>query len=866
MIKFNPSSIYNRAMDKLQQDPNWRVVANNSVTSALLRSEAEVIAELARYSEYLFRESKWDTAQNPNSILAMANMLGYQPTRKIAATGKIYVSLDDRTRFVGKDILMDNFEKLSSQNLTVPEEDTQWVTPSKDINISSYAKITDENNTPYIAHNATLPAGAPYAILDVIQGRRETKFIDIATIRSLSTRSNLNSYLYIPVTIDNCEDAGTPHTRPFFKVSVLSTASSSSSTSITETNYRIVDSLLLSNETDHDVEVYNDLYDQNFFYLKFKDNLDISSDSSIIGIKIEYVVSLGENGNLKESGKIFTLTGTEIETKNSVKLYGVNLSPIIGGKNNETVSSIKMNAPKTYMKYYTAGTKEAYTNTILNTTFMVKSADGNGQTIAVRPKKVRVFGKEVLDPTTNVYRPVTGISFVSPELTSLANRYDDAYDEMTKSLTTYLDAVKSPQDTLKFYPPKYVGISLGVKCKINESAEDRNSLATRVRNFIDSEWGFTSDKLDFERDFSVSELQTAINNSFTYNGTSAFKDITTTVEATTRLNWRDAIRPVSKTTGSGVEMHTIRLPFSFSKAFMNETAKAEGTSSAFYGIHNGTPKYVMRIDFFYKKPSGMRGSTEYHKSIFIEPTIKEGTGTSEASNEFYLMHESSSSTEDSSIWRTDYSNTTEEPNYTMLKDIAKLTTSKQIGSVGGNSSTFTKVYDDADYITEIGNAEENSSSLADPTDIGYITDYLVYYSDDMEADENNDIAKGFIEIPYAPIFNVLSVFANYDSNISNKLRNVTLAQLQCNAQATNGVGIEEMFETFKDLAEQYVYVYVSLRPYSSTYFKAVDTEANASEAESVIFFIDTENVSLGKMSTSVASDTKKYRMIYVECE
>ena len=75
-----------------------------------------------------------------------------------------------------------------------------------------------------------------------------------------------------------------------------------------------------------------------------------------------------------------------------------------------------------------------------------------------------------------------------------------------------------------------------------------------------------------------------------------------------------------------------------------------------------------------------------------------------------------------------------------------------------------------------------------------------------------------------------------------------------------------MFETFRDLAEQYVYVYVSLRPYSSTYFKAVDTEANASEAESVIFFIDTENVSLGKMSTSVASDTKKYRMIYVECE
>ena len=55
MIYFDSGSIYNRSIQKLQQDPNWHAISNNSVISALLKSNSEIQAETARYAEYLFQ-------------------------------------------------------------------------------------------------------------------------------------------------------------------------------------------------------------------------------------------------------------------------------------------------------------------------------------------------------------------------------------------------------------------------------------------------------------------------------------------------------------------------------------------------------------------------------------------------------------------------------------------------------------------------------------------------------------------------------------------------------------------------------------------------------------------------------------------
>ena len=78
MIKYDSESLYNRALERLQQNPDWEAISSDSVIESLLRTNAEMNAETARYGEYLFNESKWDSAQNRSSIVSMAGMLGYK--------------------------------------------------------------------------------------------------------------------------------------------------------------------------------------------------------------------------------------------------------------------------------------------------------------------------------------------------------------------------------------------------------------------------------------------------------------------------------------------------------------------------------------------------------------------------------------------------------------------------------------------------------------------------------------------------------------------------------------------------------------------------------------------------------------------
>ena len=72
MIYFDSNSIYQRALQKLQQDPDWKVISSNSVISSLLRSNAEIQAETARYAEYLFHFVKLINVQHSQYILFIA--------------------------------------------------------------------------------------------------------------------------------------------------------------------------------------------------------------------------------------------------------------------------------------------------------------------------------------------------------------------------------------------------------------------------------------------------------------------------------------------------------------------------------------------------------------------------------------------------------------------------------------------------------------------------------------------------------------------------------------------------------------------------------------------------------------------------
>lgn len=826
MIKFDPSSIFNRSLSKLQQDPNWRVIANNSVISALLKSNAEINAETARYAEYLFKESKWDTAQNESSILAMSNLLGYQPKRKISATGEIIISADPRMHLVGKTL------PLSAPNNSI----YSWNTLKSDVYINSNSIVMDSKGNSYIPLSKMFNANTKTMSLSIIQGKRKSAFIDIDTIRNTSTQSKLDPYLYIPLKISNCEDASSLSSKGFFRVYVVKTQG----TEVYTEEYRVVDTMLLSNSGDYDVEVYNDMYSRELFYLKFNNDtsrgrtLDISRNTSIAGIRVDYIETLGEEGNLLNLYENFTVADVVTEAGNltGIKLYGINKTIISGGKSEETIVDVKREAPKYYITNYTTGTKEAYEQAVLNMKLKLEN-------VTLVPSKVQVFGSTSTDDNGNLL-PVTCISFIAPGLEDLIqdNEAADNYADIEEALNYYLTRLKSPQDTLKFSPPNYVDFSIGIKCKVDkEKVDDIVSLESEIRELVDSRWGTNSTEVDFSKNFYPSSIISEINNNFP-----EVVSINTEIEAIKKLNMNLAMRkaPQAAESSSSTIIHTFRIPFDFSQIFMgNQSIKG-------FKDHRSGSDYVMRIDFMYKKPKNMSGFQNYHTTLFIQED-KNLSDRSSNSTSFYIKK----STSQENIWASE-NNWQLAPviDYGVLKDTPALHTSRQY-------YYRQEVYNDNDYKSLIDDSQANfiptiNSYLVDP---GAIDDYLIYFSGSYDEDSSY-IGDGWIELTFDPIYKMLSTFALYDPSLKEKLQRCPLANLKCNNAA-----VSEDFEVFREVLSDYIDIYVAMRPIDQD---LVISTKDATLGSSLLV-IDSFDI-VSENNTTDLTDIKKKRMISVQCE
>ena len=835
MIYFDSTSIYQRAVQKLQQNPDWKPVVNNSVISALLKSNAEVMAETARYAEYLFRESRWDAAITPSAILSMSHLLNYNPKRKQSAQGKIWISADPRTHLVGKTISSYYFEDLKNSTNT-----EAWQQTSSSYPITSSCTITDSNGHSYIAIPQLWQSNTKVDTLNIIQGKRKSVIISIDTIRNTATTSKLDPYLYIPVTISNCENATSPTSRAFFNVYTVTQIGDQ----VNYREYRVVDTLLLSNSSDYDVEVYNDAYSQELFYLKFNNDpnrgktLDISKNSSLTGIRIDYIETLGESGNVLDLFNTFTITDITDQNGNisGLKLYGVNLDAISGGTNEETAADVKVNAPLKYIESYTAGTKEAYETAIQNMSFVI-----NNQT--VRPRKVQVYGSTEEDTNGNIL-PITCISFIADGIEDLVNSYDEtAYDGIEEALNYYLYRLKSPQDTLRFVAPKYTGFALGVKCRVDrDSIDDLLQLEEDIRTLVDDSWGSNADTLDFARNFYPSAVVKDIMNTY-----ESVTSISTEVEAVVKLNWNEATRMQPKTSedDSATIIHTIRVPFNFDKLFLGQMA-----TKGFKDYRTGAD-YVIRFDFMYKKPKQMTSTTNYHTTIFVQDGRDQRTEVNgEITDAFWLMKDTSQA----GIWSNKIEDSTlnamSTADYSYLADVSQLQNSQQY-------YYRSEVYNDNDYRALI----DESSSEYIPTISTYLTspgaidDYLIYFSSDYEG-EDSTIGDGWIELTFDPLYKMLSTFSLYNTDLSSALADCSLSLLKC-----NNTDITDSFNVFVELLNQYVDVYVSMRPIDP------DLIIDQSEVETgnTVLYIDSyDGTSIN--GTANLTTSKRERMISVSCE
>ena len=664
----------------------------------------------------------------------------------------------------------------------------------------------------------------PVVTLDILQGKRKYQYVSLNTIRNTATQSKLDSYLYVPVRIPDCEDASNSLSRGFFKVYTVSTAGSLQ-------EYRVVDSLLLSESSDRDVEVYNDLYSRDLFYLKFNADtsrgttLNITDEGNLAGLRIDYVESLGSEGNVADVFRAFTISDID---NTGVVLYGTNLAPITGGMDAETPEEIKVNAPKHYIKGYTAGTKESYENAILNMTIPYSSQ-------VLKPTAVHVYGGTYRDSDNNP-SPATMVTFIANGLDDLASIDDGtgtAYEEINKYLNYYLAKIKSPQDTLRFVLPDYVSFSIGVTCRIGkDTIVDLNALKLSIRDYLDSRYGAASNSLDFGRNIYPSSISAEIQQNF-----DSVVSTSVTLEAVKKLNWYDAVFVSPGDNGDGQNnsssiIHTIRVPFSFNSVF-----RGNQTFKGFRDYKTGA-SYLMRVDVMYKKPTALTSTgKDYHISIFVPEDVAVRQPDTNDLRPFYCIKEKNN------LWLfNDPGVTTKNTDYGNLEGATEIKNGRMV-------YYRQKSYDDNAYNAEIGN---NNEILLDSylTSLGAIDDYLIYFNGDYTS--SSSAGSGFVEFSIDPIYMLLqTVFASASVTLARDLAECPLSQLKC------GTSDPSITDTFKKILADYVDVYVSMIPN--------DPDLTVSGQDNAVLYIDSSDTSTNNAISSISA-TKLSRMISVTCE
>lgn len=830
MIKFDSASIYNRALEMLKQDLDWKDIANDSVISSILKSNAEINAETARYAEYLFKESKWDTAQNTSSIVSMANMLGYRPRRNVSASGTLLVSTDSRI-FNASNYA--NIENYISNNL--------YKNTSSDIQITKNSKIVDSRGYQYIAEQTTLSSSSSFVRLLVTQGIRKSIQISKSTIRNTYTTSKLNKYIYIPVVIENCENASSSVTKRLFRVFIDSLVNDK----IVSKEYRVVSSLLFSTSGDYDVEVYNDIYNTKLFYLKFNNDIskghviDITQNSSLIDIRIEYVESLGSAGNLNTLYNRFTITGVS-SIGFSGSLYGINESIISGGKDAETVDDIKESAPKYYMNNYTIGTKEAYENMILSLELTIEKGNYSK---TLHPKKVSVYYGTTVENDNVV--DATMVTFLSEGLDDLATSLsaDDTYADINLKLDEYLSKIKSPQDRLIFKSPNYVSYALGIKYSLptDNSVSDISSLTSSIQGIIDNKFGSNSDDLDFLQDYSASDI---VNTIYDKYGDTVRIDSDITLEAIKRLSWSDAIRmcptrTYEADTSSGTYLHTVRIPFYFDSLFAGEK-----TQKGFIDYRSNAA-YTLRFDIMYNK-EGSTISTDFNSSIFICDSNVTSKDRGEKTA-YYVVRDSGSDTDMAAYWPG-----------AINGDVTQLTADYEVLSEEkaikiSDSDCFQvpfrdQVFDD-DQATKL-KAQIRSGAVntwtSSSVNRGCIENFLIYINPDYSnISSDSKMCEGFIEMDFESLCSVLNI---YKKNIDTEL-------LKCGLNNE----IQDTWNNFISVCDSVIHIYVSMRPIDNS---SVNISTNENISKNTVLYIDSHD-SLGTYDNMF--ETKKYnRMISVQ--
>lgn len=305
-MDFDFTSIRNRMITSLQSKASWANILFFSTNQRLIDIVAEEVSELAKYVDYQTREAKWTLAQNRSSLVTQAQLLGYQPHRKVGAIGQIRLSVD--SGFAAPP---------SPVNVPIP----QWSV------FSDGGEIQVTN-----PQGSVITTTDNFIDLDIVQG----------TPKSITFTANGDIYEELVVDNTSFEDV-------YYEVLVNSVL------------WTEIDDLREAESGTSQVFEVQNKVDFSGVIFRFGNNTFGKKLNNGDSVVIRYVETLGAGGNISSIGIINTVESTIRDLNNDVtEVFVTNLSAIDGGLAEEDIEDIRTFGPNVFQTAERASSSTDY--------------------------------------------------------------------------------------------------------------------------------------------------------------------------------------------------------------------------------------------------------------------------------------------------------------------------------------------------------------------------------------------------------------------------------------------------------------------------------------------------------------------------
>lgn len=528
MKRFDPKSIFSRWWDDLQSKDDWKNTQRGGATEQYLESQAESLAEIARYGEYLLREMKWATSGNFSSVKHQSRLVGKKLDRKHSAVGTIVVShsapavgavvggarylnlggtlldIDQTSNFDdGED---DKSTGANLYGLTPYLEEVSYKIPIGSVfenSVNGLKYIAAEQKTikkftskwSTISKNTDMKdafyadggwEGYKYLIVPIVQGELKTVI--------LGQSDNAAAQSFLVDTLD-IEAADSYYTQQFCYIEV--TDPNTGSTTVWNEVYHLstVDSVARRFEI-------NILDDMSGTEIRFGDGINGAIPPKDAIITLHYLETSGAAGNVADLYSFSpNVSGAFIPEGLNITLGCQNMWAIFGGSDLEKLSDYKTNAEVAYEKNYEIMHQYTEFTRRLNEVAPVP---------ILKPKiKSSWMTKEISagGSTVKVLTPVIGVTGLNGNLAKFTSTEQSLFNKIATNKLS--DNILSSKYVI-YEEPNIVKINSHVTIELKESVVSPSTVKNTIENGLQQRIGkYNLDAIDCYR--QVRLIQETLN-------------------------------------------------------------------------------------------------------------------------------------------------------------------------------------------------------------------------------------------------------------------------------------------------------------------------------------------------------------------